>query len=269
MSGTTVTLIVPCYNEGPRIVRSLATLVSWFGPDVSILVVDDGSADETAEQAERFSEAHSQVKVHRLVPNRGKGAAVRAAMAVVTTDVAVFTDADLAFDRMSVQRVIDALADADVAVGNRRHDRSSYTVPVRLFGFLYRRHLVGLLFNAFVRAVVPITQRDTQCGLKGFRRSTLEALASSLTIDGFAWDVELLLVARALDARLIEVPVHVHYETARSSVTLLVSARAMVRDVLSIAFRRLRGAYAPAAVRARAEAAKRAGWSSQGGRPAS
>jgi len=246
-----VTIVLPCFNEGARIAESLTALVSWVEASVEILVVDDGSRDDTALHAERVAREHAHVRVHRLDRNRGKGAAVRSAIPLIRTERVVFTDADLAFDRASMERVIAALDDADMAVGNRRHDRSYYTVPVRLFGFLYRRHIVGLIFNAFVRTVAGIPHRDTQCGLKGFRTTTLAAMAPSLTTDGFALDVELLLVAEALGARLVDVPVNVHYETARSSVALLVSARSMARDVLRIAWRRARGAYEPSAVRAR------------------
>lgn len=245
-----VTLVLPCYNEGSRVSATLATLDAWFGPEVEVLVVDDGSADDTAAQAERYAQSRPHVRVHQVGRNRGKGGALRSAMPVVRTDLVVFMDADLAFERSSVQRAIDHLAEADLVVGNRRHDHSYYTVPVRLFGFLYRRHLVGLVFNLFVRLLVPVAQRDTQCGLKAFHRTSLQAMAPSLTSDGFALDVEMLVVAQALGLRLAEIPVDVRYESARSSVTLAVSAWAMASDVVRIAMRRAAGAYSPARVRA-------------------
>jgi dolichyl-phosphate beta-glucosyltransferase len=120
---------------------------------------------------------------------------------------------------------------------------------VSLFGFLFRRHIAGLLFNAFVRAATGVTSRDTQCGLKGLRRGALQAVARALSMDGFAFDVEMLLVARALGFRIAEVPVNVRYESARSSVTVLLSGRAMVLDIAKIAVRRARGLYSPARLR--------------------
>lgn len=251
--GPRVTLVLPCYNEGSRILATLATLEAWFGVGVEVLVVDDGSGDDTAAQVERYAQPRQHVRVHRTGRNRGKGGALRSAIPVVRTDGVVFMDADLAFERSSVQRAIDGLASADMVVGNRRHDHSYYTVPVRLFGFLYRRHLVGLVFNQFVRLLVPVEQRDTQCGLKAFRLPCLQAMAPSLYAEGFALDVEMLLVAKALGVRLAEIPVDVRYETARSSVTLAVTAWAMAADVLRIGLRRAAGAYAPARVRARAQ----------------
>jgi glycosyltransferase involved in cell wall biosynthesis len=214
------TIVLPCFNEGSRIAASLATLDRWFGSGPEILVVDDGSADETAARAEEFAAAHSQARVHRL-PHAGKGNAIRSGLALARGDLVLLTDADLAYDRDSIARVLSALASVEMAVGNRRHDRSRYSVPVNLFGFLYRRHLVGLAFNAFVRALLQVGLRDTQCGLKGFRREALQRMLPSLSADGFTIDVEMLLVARALGLRLAEVPVHVTYYSAKSSVRLL------------------------------------------------
>ena len=219
-------------------------------------MIDDGSADDTFEQAGRYATRHAHVRVHRLPRHRGKGAAIRAAIPLVRSDMVVLMDADLAFDRESVQRAIDGLASADMVVGNRRHDGSYYSVPVRLFGFLYRRHLVGLAFNTFVRAVLHVSLRDTQCGLKAFRRAALDTIAPALSVEGFALDVEMLLVARALEVRLSEVPVHVRYESAKSSVKLLLSAWVMASDLMRIAARRARGRYAPARVLAATSVSK-------------
>ncbi len=241
----TISFVLPCYNEGARIAASLATLDGWFGGAAEIVVVDDGSEDDTVAHAQRYADAHGHVRVHR-VPHRGKGAAIRAAVPLVRGEAVVIVDADLAFDRESVRRAVNALAASEMAVGNRRHHDSYYEVPVRLFGFLYRRHLVGLVFNAFVRSMLPVGVRDTQCGLKAFRRTCLARIAPALSVDGFAIDVEMFLVARALGVRLAEVPVQVRYETAQSSVKLALSARSMAAEVLGIALRRLRGRYAPA-----------------------
>lgn len=247
-----VTIVLPCYNEGGRIASSLTQLEQWFGTSINVLIVDDQSGDDTATQAEAYARQRSHVRVQRLPQHRGKGGALRAAIPLVRTDRVVFVDADLAFDRPSMQRAIGALDSADMVIGNRRHEQSYYSVPVRLFGFLYRRHLVGLLFNAFVRWVARVEQPDTQCGLKAFRRTCLEAMAPSLHVDGFALDVEMLVVARALGVRLVEVPLTVHYETARSSVALVRSGWTMAFDVLRIGARRMAGVYTSQRITARA-----------------
>lgn len=246
MAGSSrVCLVLPAFNEGSRVAASMATLDAWFDGRADIVVVDDGSADETFEEAARYADGRGHVRVHRLPRHRGKGGAVRAAVPLVGADRVLVTDADLAFDRASVERALEALDSAEMAIGNRRHAGSRYSVPVQLFGFLYRRHIVGMLFNAFVRSITPVRVRDTQCGLKAFRRSALERIAPALSIDGFAFDVELLLVAGALGVRMAEVPVNVRYESTRSTVSLLRGAWAAGTDVLRIAIRHWRGAYAP------------------------
>jgi glycosyltransferase involved in cell wall biosynthesis len=267
-TGPSISFVLPCFNEGFRIASSLATLESWFGATAEILVIDDGSIDDTFEQAAQYASRHDHVRVHRMPRHRGKGGAIRTAIPLVRADLVVLMDADLAFDRESVQRALDGLATAEMVVGNRRHDGSYYSVPVRLFGFLYRRHLVGLAFNTFVRAVLHVSLRDTQCGLKAFRRTSLDRIAPTLSAEGFALDVEMLLVAKGLDVRLSEVPVHVRYESAKSSVKLLLSAWAMGSDIMRIAVRRARGLYAPARLRALAAASVSQSQSRTPGEPA-
>jgi glycosyltransferase involved in cell wall biosynthesis len=252
VTGTDISVVIPCYNEGERIARSLATLDGWFAGSADILLIDDGSSDDTFAHAKRYAASHSHVRIHRLPKNGGKGAAIKAAIPLVNGALVLVIDADLAFDRASVVRVVDALRLADVAIGNRRHTASRYSVPVRLFGFLYRRHLVGLTFNAFVRALLQLGVRDTQCGLKAFRRSALQRVAPSLSIDGFAIDIEILLVVRALGLQLAEVPVEVSYDSAQSSVRILRSGAAMVAQVMRIFARRLTGHYSRDRVRASA-----------------
>jgi glycosyltransferase involved in cell wall biosynthesis len=240
-----LTIVLPCYNEAGGIVRSLTALRAWFPHDTQILVIDDGSSDGTADLARRHAESQSDDRIHVHVrpANGGKGASIRAAIGPAAGEHIVLVDADLAFGRDSIAAVLQGLHQGEVAIGNRRHVESRYSVPVRLFGFLYRRHLVGLTFNALVRTAFGLPYRDTQCGLKAFRRDALERLGRSLTIDGFAIDVEILLVARALGLGVIEVPVVVTYESAASSVRLIRSAMAMSTDLLRMLARRATGRY--------------------------
>jgi dolichyl-phosphate beta-glucosyltransferase len=244
-----LTVVLPCFNEGAQISESLSTLDRWFPGSLNILVIDDGSLDDTFDRARAYASDHHHVSVHRIATNRGKGHAIRVAATLVRDALIVVMDADLAYEGASVARIASGLTEADMVVGNRRHRGSRYDVPVELFGFLYRRHLVGLAFNLLVRTVLPIRSRDTQCGLKGFRRDALQQLVAGITTDGFAFDVEMLLVARALGLRLQEVPVKVTYESAKSNVNLLRSAVSMGFDLARISLRWIGGRYAPARLR--------------------
>jgi dolichyl-phosphate beta-glucosyltransferase len=130
-----------------------------------------------------------------------------------------------------------------MAVGNRRHAESTYTVPVRLFGFLYRRHVLGWLFNRLVRLGLGLTVQDTQCGLKAFRTEVFRELMPQVRTSRFAFDLEVWLLARARRLRVAEIPVDVRYETGRSSVRLLRDGARMAADVVALVGRRLTGTY--------------------------
>ena len=242
MTPGSFTVLLPCFNEEDGIARSLEQLHGWFGASAEVIVLDDGSTDDSVAAARRFAASHPRIRVHRLA-HGGKGRACREGIALAQCESVVILDADLAYGQESIARALAALSDADVAIGNRRHHGSRYSVPVRLFGFLYRRHLAGLAFNAFVRTVLPIRHRDTQCGLKAFRLGALRRIGRVLTIDGFAIDVEILAAARALKLTVAEVPVSVTYQTAKSSVKLIRSGSSITLEVLAIAQRYARGAY--------------------------
>jgi dolichyl-phosphate beta-glucosyltransferase len=240
--GTAVTFVVPCFEEAAGITQTLWQLARWF-PDARIIVVDDGSRDDTASLARAFAQAHAATDVLVLHENSGKGRAVAAAVASIAGDRVVIVDADLAYQDDAIRRAAAALDHADMAVGNRRHAESTYTVPVRLFGFLYRRHVLGWVFNRLVRLTLGLTAHDTQCGLKAFRSETFRRLMPQVQTSRFAFDLEVWLLASASGLRVAEIPVDVRYGSGRSSVRLLRDGARMAVDVAALLGRRLRGEY--------------------------
>ena len=134
--------------------------------DTQILVIDDGSTDRTADLARQHAESQGDERIHVHVrpANGGKGASIRAAIGPAAGEHVVLVDADLAFGRDSIAAVLQGLHGADIAIGNRRHVESRYPVPVRLFGFLYRRHLVGLTLNALVRTAFGLPTATPSAG---------------------------------------------------------------------------------------------------------
>jgi hypothetical protein len=161
-------------------------------------------------------------------------------------------DADLAYGEQPIRRAIAALALADLAVGNRRHVDSQYTVPVRLFGFLYRRHVLGLAFNVCVRLLLGVTLRDTQCGLKAFRADAFQDVMARLRTARFAYDLEVLLLARGLGLTRQEVAVELTIDSGRSSVRLVRDGMLAMEEMLGLAVRRAKGEYRPSRLRAAA-----------------
>ena len=239
-----LSVVVPAYRATATVgsaVRRLRAELREPG-DVEIVVVDDGSGDGTDRVA--WDAGADQVVV--LPGNRGKGAAVRAGMLAAQGAVRVFTDVDLAYSPDQVDRVAAVVAGgAPVAVGSRHH---ADTRTLQRAGRL--REVMGRVFTAVTRVVVLGERRDTQCGLKGFSADAAEAIFRRSSVDGFAFDVELFVIARGLGLPVVDVPVDVSNSDA-STVNVGADALTMVADLLRIRRRERAGAYAAPAATSR------------------
>jgi glycosyltransferase involved in cell wall biosynthesis len=224
---TAFSLIFPCYNEAERLPQTLATYLRQLSGEpgaVEVLVVDDGSTDETFAVARAVAARDHRVRVIRSQPNHGKGFGVRTGVLEAEGELIVFTDADGSYGPGEVARVTAALADAPVAIGSR---------PVGWATGPPARRLASRLFNRAIRAVLGLPFGDTQCGLKGFRRHAALKVFGRARLDGFAFDAEVLFLARRLGLTVSEVPVRAE-ERDGSKVQLVVDALGMVRDVLRV-----------------------------------
>ncbi len=204
-----LSVVLPAYNEEGRLP---ATLVAWHVYLSSqpyaweIVVADDGSRDATAQIAEALAETHSGIRVLRLVPNRGKGGAVRAGVLAADGEIVLYADSDM---NVPAAFVAEALAvidgGADVAVGERslRTYASEERSAVRL--------LAGLAVQVSRRALALTFVRDSQCGFKAFRRAAAAAIFGRARIDSFAFDIEILYLARRLGIRTRTFPVDVAF----------------------------------------------------------
>jgi dolichyl-phosphate beta-glucosyltransferase len=238
-----ISVVVPAFNETDRIVPSLERILSYLQqrhPDFEILVVDDGSTDATAATVrERFA-GQPRVNVLSYGINRGKGYAVRHGMAHAEGELVLFSDADLSTPIEEIERMLPLIDDGyDVVIGSRAHAEADIRERQPLY-----RELGGKLFNLMVRIAVMPELHDTQCGFKLFRRSRLAPILPNLRIDGFAFDVEILALARAAGLRIVEVPV-VWINSLASRVRMSAALRAYL-DLLGIRLRarRLRAAVA-------------------------
>jgi dolichyl-phosphate beta-glucosyltransferase len=224
---TGLSLIFPCYNEAERLPQTLAAYLARLSREpgaVEVLVVDDGSTDETFIIARAVAAGDHRVRVIRSQPNHGKGFGVRTGVLEADGELIVFTDADGSYGPGEVARVTAALADAPVAIGSR---------PVGWATGPPARRLASRLFNHAIRAVLGLPFGDTQCGLKGFRRQAALEVFGRARLDGFAFDAEVLFLARRLGLAVSEVPVRAE-ERAGSKVQLVVDALGMLRDVLRV-----------------------------------
>jgi dolichyl-phosphate beta-glucosyltransferase len=223
---TELSLILPCFNEADRLPATLAAYLAHLpdGPDAAeVLVVDDGSTDATAGIAGAVAAHDTRVRVLGSRPNHGKGFAVRTGMLAAAGNLLVFTDADGAYGPADLERVVRALAAAPVAIGTRG---AGAAAPLA-------RRLASRGFNHALQLLSDLPFADTQCGLKGFRREAAHQLFGRARVDGFAFDVELLLLARRLGLAVAEVPVCAQARFG-SRVRVLADGRRMLGEVWSL-----------------------------------
>jgi glycosyltransferase involved in cell wall biosynthesis len=206
-----LSVVVPAYREGPRIYNNLHRLLDELDQlktDYEVVVVSDGNTDATASEAERV--ASDRVKVLQYPVNAGKGFALSQGVMQSTGQLVTFIDADMELNPAEIRRFIELLheQDADIVIGSKRHPRSRVHYPMfrRLQSFVYQL-LIRILFNLGVR--------DTQTGLKLFRREVLAEVLPRLAVKQFAFDLELLVVARHLGyTRVVEAPIELSYQFA-------------------------------------------------------
>jgi dolichyl-phosphate beta-glucosyltransferase len=200
-------VVLPAFNEAHRLPPYLDEVVAYFegrGAPYEVIVVDDGSADDTAARVEHVCRTHAAVRLLRLGQNRGKGAAVRAGMLAARGRYRLFADADGATRIGELKRLEPLLtAGADVAVGSRVLPDASVSVVA-----LRHRVAAGRLFNWFVARLGLAEISDSQCGFKAFTAAAAADLFTRLSTRGFAFDVELLLLAQAAGYRVAEAAVN-------------------------------------------------------------
>ena len=217
-----LSIIVPAYNEAARLGKSLNTILEYLGSYTGggeLIVVDDGSKDETAQVAnESLKGAGGRVKTQFIGvhPNRGKGHAVRAGLLSASAPIALFTDADLSTPITETPKLVEPIrqGEADLTFGSRAIDRNLIGVHQP-----WRREQGGKVFNLIVRLATRLPFWDTQCGFKAFRMSVCRPIAEAAVIDRFGFDVELIYVAHLAGLSLREIPVRWdHYDGSKVSV---------------------------------------------------
>lgn len=232
-----LSVVLPAYRAEAFVAESVRRLrreLPELEGSLEVVVVDDGSGDRTADEAW----AGGADQVLTLPVNGGKGAAVRAGVLAARGAVVAFTDVDLAYAPPQLARLLErAEAGADVVVGSRLHVDTTTLVRARRI-----RELTGRLFGLLTAwLVLDGRVRDTQCGLKAFRREAGRALFAAVRTDGFAFDVEVLAIALRRHMRVEEVPVQVS-NSDQSTVRVRRDALRMLLDLVRIRARLTRTA---------------------------
>jgi dolichyl-phosphate beta-glucosyltransferase len=229
-----LSIIIPAYNEVQRLEASITALRAFLQSAPwthEVIVVVELSTDDTLPLARRLTEGLEAFHVIGHQVHRGKGHAVRAGMLRARGEIALFMDADLSTPLAEIERFLarfDRPPRVDVLAGNRRHSDSAI---LKHQGFLRRR--MGRTFNWLLRAVAGVRIADTQCGFKAFRREAREAIFAVQKLDGFAFDVEVLLLAEKLGFKVEDLPVE--WRNAEGSkVNVVRDSLRMLKDALRV-----------------------------------
>jgi glycosyltransferase involved in cell wall biosynthesis len=211
MSSSSLSIVIPAYNESARIAKTLREVVGYLEEQPGggeVIVVDDGSKDDTTGVAKAvFAERRLrgvEGRVIRVDPNRGKGNAVRTGLLAARNTVAAFFDADLSMPVTETPKLVEPIRSGqyDVVLGSRALDR-------RLIGTHqpWTREQSGRFFNLVMKMLTGLPFKDTQCGFKAFRMDVCRPVVEGALIDRFGFDVELLFIAHRANLRMLEYPV--------------------------------------------------------------
>jgi dolichyl-phosphate beta-glucosyltransferase len=235
-------IVLPAYNESERVAATLETILAHSeqrGWKTEIIVVNDGSSDDTARLVSGYAARHPGVRLLDNPGNRGKGYSVRNGMLHATGDILLFSDADLSSPIVEADKLFAAIAaGADVAIGSRWLKAELQTKRQPL-----HRQVFGRAFNLALRIVLGLDFKDTQCGFKAFTRDAAQKLFTLQKIERWGFDPELLYLARTLHLRVVEVPVTwSHREGTR--INPLRDGIRMLGEMLTIRWNALSGKYA-------------------------
>jgi glycosyltransferase involved in cell wall biosynthesis len=241
MAHPQLSIVIPAYNESARIEATLERVMAcvyseqW---DAEVLVIDDGSKDDTSAIVQRWMEEHPRLHLIQNPGNRGKGYSVRNGLLQAAGEIVMFTDADLSAPMEEANRLIAAIQKgADVAIGSRWLDRTRQTIHQPLY-----RQFFGRCFNAITRGVMGLPFKDTQCGFKAFRRETAQIVFRLQRIERWGFDPEILFIARKLKYSIVEVPVTWGHDE-RSRMSYLRDGLKMLEEMAVIRWNSLAGRY--------------------------
>jgi len=234
-------IVIPAYNESGRIPATLDSVISCVrshGWNAEIIVVNDGSSDNTAEVVLEIARSAPELRLIQNPGNRGKGYSVRSGILQALGEVVMFTDADLSSPMEEAERLFAAIAaGADIAIGSRWLESSRQTHRQPLY-----RQVFGRCFNAVTRAIMQLPFADTQCGFKAFTRHAAQTVFQLQTIERWGFDPEILFIALKRGFRVVEVPVSWAHD-ARTRMSYLRDGLVMLEELVRVRWNAFTGLY--------------------------
>lgn len=219
-----ISVIVPAYNEGDHLFNSLSEMIQILDDiarDYEIIVVDDGSIDNTQAEAKRAGADFDHIQVVRHEPNFGKGEALRYGYGFANGDLVAFLDADLDLHPSQLAVLYQYMQEkgADVVIGSKRHPLSEIDYPAK-------RKIVSDVYYFIIKLLFGLPVRDTQTGIKLFKNEVLAQVFPRLLVKRYAFDLELLVNAHRLGYKIIEAPITLDF--------LREISRIRIRDIIVV-----------------------------------
>jgi glycosyltransferase involved in cell wall biosynthesis len=239
-SSPKVSIVIPAFNEAIRIgdtIRKIEEFLARLPFKTEVLIIDDGSPDETAAIVRGLEFAG--LRLIRNETNHGKGYAVRMGTLAATGEYVLLSDADLSAPIEEMEKLLSAAETqkADVVIGSRAMNRSLIEIHQSR-----KRELGGIVFNRMVRLLLGLDLQDTQCGFKLFKREKIRPVFEKLTIWGFGFDPELLFLAKRAGLKILEIPVRWSHADG-SKIRFLRDGIRMFTDLIQIRWNSIRGRY--------------------------
>lgn len=203
-----ISIVIPAYNENGIIVETIKQCLSCMkGLDHEIIIVDDGSHDGTFKTVKEFAGAHKNIEIVNYGRNQGKGFAIRYGFKYTTGDMIAFIDADMNIHPSHILAFINEMirTDTDVVIGSKRHPDSKVNYPAS-------RKILSDMYHILTNILFKLNVRDTQVGLKLYKRKVLEDVYPLVLVKRYAFDIEVLANANRLGYRIIEMPVEINMD---------------------------------------------------------
>jgi dolichyl-phosphate beta-glucosyltransferase len=228
-----ISIVIPCYNEENRIIQSLDLILEFIKSskyNIQIIMVNNKSTDNTLNILKRYKKKINNYKIISANEFKGKGYAVKKGVLNSDGDIIIFTDADLSTPIEEIEKIIFEINNgAEVVIGSRQNKKSKVLKRQRIL-----RESMGKIFNKILQLILFTGFKDTQCGFKGFTKKSAQKIFNTTIINGFAFDAEILFIAKNIfNFNIVEVPV-VWINSEESKVNIISDSLIMLKDLIRI-----------------------------------